>query len=428
LVQLGMMTMGTVDVMMLGRVSEQALAAGALGNSISFGALVFGMGVLFALDPLIAQAWGARNHVALARHLQRGMVLAVAMCVPMGIFLWDIRWLLELLRQDPSIREPAAAYIRAIIPGMPGFLLFVAARQTLQAMSRVRQALWAIFIANVVNAAANYALIFGNWGFPRLEVVGSAWSTTVSRWAMCIAVLTIAAPSLRPYLTGLRRSVLAPSSYGPLVRLGIPIGLQVSLEMSMFLSVTLMMGNLGARELAAHQIALVLAAMSFMVPLGISGAAAARVGNAIGRGDPVGARRSAVTALALGVCVMTVSAMAFWLFPSFLARLFTPEAAVVALAATLLPVAALFQIFDGLQVVSAGILRGAADTRLPAIIALIGFWGLGLPLAYALGIFLGWGPVGLWWGLTLGLASVAVLLVLRLRWVLRGDLAAYEAL
>ncbi len=413
--QMGMMLMGTVDAMMLGRVSEHALAAGALGNVITFGMMIFAMGMLMALDPLVSQAYGAGDQVAVARHLQRGWVMALGLSVPLGLVMWDMEEILIFLGQDPAIIEPTAAYIRSMIPGVPAFLLFVANRQSLQAMSHVNQAMVAMVAANVANVVANYALIFGHWGFPALGVVGSGWATTLCRIALLITLLTLSWPILKPYLAGVRRRVLDWRTYGDLIRLGIPIAFQLSVEIWLFNAVALMIGNLGARELAAHQIALTLAAMAFMVPMGIAGAAATRVGNAIGRRDSNGARLSAKASLGLGAAVMTISASAFAFFPELLARLFTPEEPVIALAATLLPIAALFQIFDGIQVVGAGVLRGAADTRVPAIFATIGYWALGLPLAWWLGLHTDMGPRGMWWGLTLGLSSVAVLFLFRIR-------------
>ena len=311
------------------------------------------------------------------------------------------------------------------MPGIAAFLFYTVLRQTLQAMSQTRQALIAILVGNVANVAANYSLIFGHWGAPELGVLGSGLATSISRWVMLVILAVAGWPVLSRYFRDLRRAILHPATYLPLVRLGIPVGLQVSLEMWLFTTVALLMGNLGARELAAHQIALNLAALSFMVPLGIAGAAATRVGNAIGRGDAEGTRRSAAVCLGLGAGVMTVSALAFALLPRPLARLFTPEMAVVELAAVLLPIAALFQVFDGLQVVAAGILRGAADTRVPALIAFIGYWLLGLPVAWLLGVHLGFGPTGLWWGLTLGLAAAAILFLLRIRVTLRDEVARY---
>ena len=424
LVQVGMMFLGVVDAMMLGRHSELALAAGALGNSVGFGLTSFPMGILMALDPLVAQAFGAGRHGRVGRHLKRGLILAAALSVPLSLTMWRTEGALRFVGQRPEIITESAAYIRTLIFGNLPFLLFIVLRQTLQAMSLVRPAVIAIVIANVFNVFANYALIFGHFGLPALGVVGSAYATSLSRWVMFLCLLAAAWQLLRPYLSGSWSAARALGFYWQTLRLGIPIGVHTSLEMWLFMTVALMMGNLGARELAAHQIALSLAALSFMMPLGISGAAATRVGNAIGRKDPLAARRAAGVCLALGVAVMSVSALTFWLAPGLLSRLFTNEAGVIAVAVTLLPIAAAFQIFDGLQVVSLGALRGAADTRFPAVIALVGFWFLGLPLAAYLGYQTGLGPRGLWWGITLGLSSVAILLLFRLRFRFSSPLVA----
>ncbi len=414
LVQVGQMLMGVVDTMMLGRVSELALAAGALGNSVAFGLVVLPMGMLMALDPLVAQAWGGGDRRRLGRIFQQGLILATVLTVPLSLAMWDTEGALAALGQKPELLAGSSSYLRAVVPGNLPFLLFVAVRQTLQAMSMVRPAVIAIVVGNVANVVANYALIFGHFGFPRLGVVGSGLSTSFSRWVMLAVLLAAAARQVRPHLQ-VRRSAWRLGGLAHLLRLGIPIGVQLSLEMWLFMAVALMMGAMGARELAGHQIALNLAAITYMVPLGVAGAAATRVGNAIGRGSQTDARRSAAVTLCVGAAVMSVSAAAFSLFPGFLARLFTPGPEVIATAALLIPIAGAFQIFDGLQVVAAGVLRGIADTRVPAFFALVGYWFLGLPLAWLLAFRTELGPRGLWWGLTLGLASAAVMLLGRVR-------------
>jgi MATE family multidrug resistance protein len=350
-------------------------------------------------------------------------VLAVLLCAPLALVLWHIRGLLDLLGQQPAVAARSAAYIRAVVPGLPAFLLYATLRRTLQAMSLMRPAVVAMIIANVANVLGNYALIYGHWGAPALGVVGSGIATSISRWVMLLAIIVAARHILRPYTGQLVRLPFRLRSLLQPLRIGLPIGVQSSLEIWMFTAVALMMGHLGARELAAHQISLNLAAIAFMVPLGLSGAASTRVGNAIGRRDMPSARRAALVCLLLGGGVMTISALAFWLIPGILSRLYTPDTAVIALASMLLPIAALFQVFDGLQVVGSGVLRGAADTRAPAAMALVGFWLIGLPLAYLLAFRAGAGPRGLWLGLTLGLASVAILILVRVVRRFSADIA-----
>jgi MATE family multidrug resistance protein len=290
----------------------------------------------------------------------------------------------------------------------------------LQAGSVVRPAVIAVAASNLINVVANYGLVFGGFGLPALGVYGSGLATSIARWSLFLVLLASGGSSLRRLLVGrlgwrLFARALDPREHAPTFRLGLPIALHNAAEFWVFSAVGLMMGSLGALQFAAHQIALNLAALTFMVPLGIASAAATRVGNAVGRLDGPGVRRSARVALVLGGGVMAGSATVFALAPRLLSRAYTPDLEVVALAALLLPIAAVFQVADGLQVVAAGVLRGAADTTWPAVIALIGFWGVGLPLGWLLAYRYGLGPVGLWWGLSAGLIATAMALGLRVR-------------
>ena len=412
--QVGMMFMGLVDTMMLGRLSAEALAAGALGNSISIALSIFPMGVLLALDPLVGQAFGAGDPLRVATRFQQGLVVATAMGLPHALLMWWGNIPLQLSGQAPEMVDLASLYLRALIPGNMFFLLFVAMRQTLQAMSLVRPAVIAVFVANLVNVLANYTLIFGHFGFPALGVLGSGWATSISRFVMLLVLLAAGYRQLR-FAFARSSKVWRFRGYRQLLKIGIPSGIHISIELWLFVAVALMMGNLGINELAAPQITFNLAAITFMVPLGISGAAATRVGNAVGRGDAPGARRAAVVCLGLGAAIMSLFALTFLLIPGLLSRLFTEDPEVISVAVLLIPIAAAFQIFDGLQVVSVGSLRGAADTRFPAFIALVGFWLFGLPLGWWFAYPRGLGAAGLWWGLTTGLGMVACLLLIRLR-------------
>jgi MATE family multidrug resistance protein len=422
-VQLGSMLMGVVDTIMLGHLSAEALAAGALGHSTNITLLMFGLGTLAALDPLISQAYGAREPEAVGAHLQRGMLLALALSLPMGLLLWDIAPLLRAVGQPEAVIGDAAAYARGIVWGVPAYFLFMVVRQTLQAMSMVRPAGWAIVVGNILNALLDWVLIFGHLGFPVLGVAGSAYATSTARWLMLAWLVFASRRQLAPYWRGFTAEAVRLSSYLRLLRIGVPIGLHQSIEILLFASAGLLMGRMGVAQLAGHQITLNLASLSFMVPLGISGAATTRVGNAIGRQDMPGARRAASACLILGGAVMVLFALLFGVFPETLARIYTQDPATIAMAMILLPVAAMFQVFDGLQVVSVGVLRGAADTAVPAVLAFLGFWAVGLPSGWFLGFRLGFGAPGIWWGLTLGLAAVAGLLLLRIAARFRGHIA-----
>ena len=421
IVQVGLMFMGVVDSLMVGRVSAQALAAVALGNLYFYGITIFGHGLLLALDPIVAQAVGARDEPAIARGVQRGILLAAGLTVGTTILLLLAGPLLALLQQPPDVAAVSGAYVRAVAPAQLPFYLFVVLRSVLQARHRVAPLVAVIVIANLMNAGLNWVFVFGHLGSPALGVVGSGMATCISRWAMPVLLLAATWRELKPDLLPWRPEVLAWPPLRRTIALGAPIGLQMQLEYGVFAVAGVMTGWMGTDQLAGHQVALNLASLAFMVPLGISSAAAVLVGNAVGRGDMPEARRAALAALACGVVFMSASALTMLSLPGTLSRVYTADLGVIAVASALIPIAGVFQVFDGLQVVSIGILRGAGDTRAPMTINLIGFWLLGLPVSWWLGLHLSQGPRGVWWGLTTGLIIVATILVLRVRARLSGQ-------
>jgi multidrug resistance protein, MATE family len=421
-VQVGLMMMGVVDTLMVGRVSAAALAAVALGNIYFFSVAIFGMGVLFALDPVISQAVGARDDRAIARGIQRGLILALILAVLSLIPLLMVEPLVVLLQQPADVVPMAAGYVHAATPGILAFLAFVVLRQTLQAMDLVRPIVITIVLANLVNVALNWVLVFGRFGFPALGPVGTGWASTISRWTMLLVLVALTLPRLGPYLRPAGREVLRPRPLGRMLRLGIPVGAQLELEVGAFAVVALVMGWLGTAEMAGHQVAINLASLTFMVPLGIAQAASVRVGQSVGRGAPGGARRAARAAIFAGAAFMSLTAVAFMTLPGPLTALYTSEPDVVLIAIALIPIAGVFQVFDGLQVVSAGVLRGIGDTTAPFVANLVAFWGIGMPVGLYLCFRTPAGPPGLWWGLVAGLATVAIFLVARVRLRMKRDL------
>lgn len=421
-VQVGMMAMGVVDTIMVGHLSADALAAVALGNVYYFGASIFGMGALMALDPVVAQAVGAGDVEGAARGIQRGMLLGLLLCVPTGLLLWPAPAILGWLGQPEGVVPLAGAYARVCIPGNLGMFAFVVLRQSLQALGRMRPIVITIVVANLANVLLNWLFIFGHGGFPAMGAVGAAWATTASRTLMAALLLALAWPVLRPYVRPFRRAALDPAPLGRMLRLGAPIGVQHQLEYGVFAVVGLLMGSMGVDQVAGHQVALNLASLTFMVPLGLSAAAAVVVGHAVGRGDVTGAWESAQSALLLAIGFMGASALVFLILPGPLARLYTSVPEVLAVAGTLIPLAGVFQVFDGIQVTSIGILRGLGDTRTPMVAGILGFWALGLPVSLLLTFRLHLGPAGLWWGLVLGLVIVATYLLVRVRRKLRQPL------
>jgi len=422
-VQVGMMLLGVVDTMVVGRLSSEALAAVALGHVAIIAVSSFGIGMLLALDPLVSQAVGAGDAVAVRSSVQRGMFLAVGLMVPTTLLLLPVETALTLLRQPPETVPIASAYVWICIPGILPYYGFAVLRQSLQAMGRLRPIVFTIVVVNLFNLLADWVLVFGFGPIPQLGAVGSAWATTTARTLLFVVLLIAARGELAPLLGQLDRSVFRLQPLWRTVRLGAPIGLQVQLELLTFTAIALLMGGLGTVQMAAHQVAINLASLTFMVPLGVSSAAAVLVGRAIGAGDAGGARRAAAAGLMIGGSFMTLMAALFVGAPRLLARAYTSVEEIVFLAAVLIPIAGCFQIFDGLQVVSAGVLRGAGDTRAPLIVNIVGFWCLGLPTSLVLAFRLGFGPQGLWWGLVVGLGAVAVFLISRVAWKFRDEIA-----
>jgi MATE family multidrug resistance protein len=422
LAQVGLMLMGVVDTLMVGRVSAEALAAVALGNLYFTTLVVPASGTLMVLDAVVAQAVGARDHEAVARGIQRGFLLAVAIGVVMSVLLVPVRPMLVLFHQPPALIPVASSYVLISIFGVFPFLAFVVLRQSLQAMGKLRVLIAVIVVANLTNALLNWVFVYGHFGSPAMGAPGSAWATVVSRWLMSILLLGFGWRALRPALVPWRRETFHVAPLRAMLRLGIPIGLQQGLEFGAFSAIGVLMGVLGTVQMAAHQIAINIASLTFMVPLGVGAAAAVRVGHAAGAGDEEAARESARAALVCGVGFMMCAAAVFLLVPGAIAAQYTSDVPVAALAAALIPVAGVFQVFDGIQAVSAGILRGLGDTRVPFAINLAGFWLAGFPVSIALGFYTRLGAVGLWWGFVAGLGVVAALLVLRVRNRMRGKI------
>jgi multidrug resistance protein, MATE family len=422
LVQVGVMAMGFVDTLMVGHVSAAVLAAVALGNIYFFNVSIFGTGTLMALDPIVSQAVGAGDERAIATATQRGAVLAVGISVATMLALLPAAQILRFLHQPEEVAAEAGAYLLISAGGVLPFFAFILFRQTLQALGRVAPIVWTIVLSNVLNAALNWVFVYGHLGSAPLGARGSALATLISRWAMAVALLVLAYGELMPRFVARVDGALDRVALWSMLKLGMPIGAQQMLEAAAFGAIGLLMGVLGTRELAAHQVAITLAALTFMVPLGVGAAASVRVGRAVGAGDLAGAQAAVRAAYLCGVGFMCVTALMFLLVPRQLAAMMTSDPEIIGIAATLIPVAGAFQVFDGGQAVGAGVLRGFGDTRVPLIAMLGGYWLLGLPISAGLGLRTELREVGLWWGFVASLGVVALGLFLRVRVLLRRDL------
>lgn len=414
--QLGQIGMTTADTIMVGPLGAQPLAAVGLGSALHHFVLILSTGVVMGMVPLVTQAYGAGNIDQCRRVFVQGCWLALLLSVPVGLFCVVGREVSLILGQDAAVAELTGAYMQALALSIPPALLFVAARQYLEGMGHATAPMVITFIGLGLNIVANRVFIYGvgDW-IPALGVVGSGWATTVVRYVMLVGVIVFLAAhrTLRP-LHGVSRRPARPLLARMLI-IGGPVGAQFGLEVGLFSFAAIMMGWLGPVELAAHQVTINLAATTFMVALGTSMAGSIRVGQHIGAGRPHAVRRAVLATYVLATGFMLCCAVLFLLVPRQLIGLYTPHTDVIALGAQLLLVAAAFQLFDGAQVSGMSVLRGAADTRAPMVIAAVGYWGVGLPVGYLLAFRGGYGPIGVWIGLSFGLGAVAILLIYRVR-------------
>ncbi|HKV03943.1 MAG TPA: MATE family efflux transporter [Candidatus Acidoferrales bacterium] len=413
--ELGWMTMGIVDTMMVGRQSNSAIAIGAvsLGSIVYYVVAIFGTGLMLGLDTLVSHSYGAGDIHDAHRSLVNGVYLSLGMApVLMGVIrLWEP--VLRSLDIQPAVLSQAIPYLRALNWSTLPLLLYFASRRYLQGISLARPVMFSLVSANLVNVVGNWALIYGHLGLRAMGTVGSGWSTCVARTYMAVFLLAYCLYYDLRYKTGLRQASRLPHlpRVWRLVSLGFPAAMQLAFEVGVFAAATALIGKLGAVPLASHQIALNTASFTYMVPLGLGSAAAVRVGQALGRKDPAGASRAGWTAMVLGASFMTCTALAFWFVPHLIVRVYTPDPAVIQAASDLLFVAAFFQLFDGLQAVATGALRGAGDTRTPMIWSSAIYWLVGLPLGAYLCFPVGWGAAGLWTGLCVALILIGIALL-----------------
>ena len=418
--QLAHISMGFVDTVMVGRLGPEALAGVALGNTVFFFFAIMGMGMVRAVGPMVSQAVGAEDPAAVGRSVRQGLWLAGGLGLVILLILSNVEPVLRWTGQEPTAIAGATAYLDAIRWGILPFLGFAALRSFVEGLSRPLPVTIISFVGVAVNIGANELLMFGRWGVPALGLAGTGWASTIV-FSVLFGALAVLVHRAAPFaehgvFTRLRKPV---SSYlRELVWVGAPMGASRGIESSLFMVTTVMMGTLGTTALAAHQIAIQCAAFAFMVPLGVGMAGTVRVGQAAGARDESGARRAGGVAMGLATLSMVGTAVLFWTLPRPLAGLYLDlsdpgNAEVIALAVQLLGVAAVFQLFDGLQVAAHGALQGLKDTRVPMGIAAVTYWGIGLGTGYLWGVRGGGGPEALWWGLVAGLAAAAVLLVAR---------------
>jgi MATE family multidrug resistance protein len=413
LAELGWVTMGLVDTLMVGGLGPEAIGAVGIGTSLFMGVCIFAMGLLLGLDTLVAQSFGAGRVDECHRWLAHGIVLSMLLTAPVMLVLRLLSSALGAWGLNPVVLELLRPYLDALTWSVLPLLLYASFRRYLQGIGAVRPVMVALITANLVNLFFNWVLIYGRLGAPRMGVNGSAWATVIARIGMAAVLFAVILQRERGRRPGLFETPvrIEIARMRRLLSLGFPAASQVTLEVGVFAAATALAGKLAPASLAAHQIAINIIAFTFMVPLGVASAGAVRVGQAVGRRDGAGAVRSGWTALLFGTLFMSCAAVVFLLAPRALIGAFTPDAAVIQTGVSLLFVGALFQLFDGVQGVATGVLRGLGDTGTPMLWNLAAHWFIGLPVGYALCFVAGYGVIGLWWGLSLGLVICGVALL-----------------
>jgi MATE family multidrug resistance protein len=420
LTQLVQVLVHTTEVLLLGRLGAAPLAAATLAAALFHTGMMFGIGVASATAPLVAQARGARQPRLIRRIVRQGLWATLALTLPLMAALWFARPVLAAMGQDPALLPMTEAYMRHAVWGMPFAVGFIVLRSFTSAFGKTAAVLGAALVAGLLNVPLSIGLIFGRFGLPAMGTAGAGTAVAIT-FALMFLLLLAYCLSVRPF----RRFAVLGRFWRPdlptfreILRVGLPIGGAVLMETGLFAISTLLMGLVGTAQLAAHQVALQLASIAFMVPLGVSHAATIRVGLAAGAGDGEGARLSGWVACGLGVAFMGTMALVFWTLRAPLAGLFldpgTAEgAAALAYAVVFLRVAAVFQLVDGLQVIGIASLRGLKDTTVPMWLAGFGYWLVGFPICAVLGFMTPLGGIGIWIGLAFALATVAVVMILR---------------
>jgi MATE family multidrug resistance protein len=414
LAEVGWMSMGLVDTVMVGQLGPAAIAATGMGSGVFTAIVIFGMGLMLGLDAFVSQAHGAGDDRECLLWLHQGVWLACGVAPIAMLLAWGLYGTLDYWGLHPETRRLVGPYLRAIAFGALPLLVYASFRRYLQGMHVVRPIMIALVTANLINAAGNWVLIYGNLGMPALGVEGSAWATNAARVYM--AVFLYLAIRVEHHRRG-HRHPKVPLGFDRdrirrLIALGAPAASQVALEVGVFALATALAGRLDPVSSGAHQIALNIASLAFMVPLGLASSAAVRVGFAFGAGDRPRAALAGWTALATGAAIMTAFGLALFLWPVWLLRVFTADQRIIDIGVSLLGIAAAFQLFDGTQAVATGALRGISETRMPMIVNVIGHWFLGLPVGYLLCFRFGWGVRGLWIGLSIGLVVTALVLTM----------------
>ena len=413
--QLGHVLVGVVDSLMVGQLGVFPLAAVTLANGIFYFFMTFGLGISYAITPLVAEADGQGDKVRSGNVLKHGILINTITAAILFLAIWIMTGQLDHFGQDENVVEQAIPYLFVIGLSLIPFMLFQTFRQFCEGLSETKLPMYVSIIANVLNVVLNYILIFGKLGFEPMGLLGAGVATFISRTVMAIilAVYLYSSSKYKPYWAGIKLAVLNKLLVVKMLKIGVPAGLQFIFEVGAFVLAAFMMGWINAKTLAAHQIAINLASISYMMATGLAAAATIRVGNQLGRKDIPTMRTATNTIFIMVAIFMTSCAILFVIGRFWLPTIYIDDNEVIGIASSLIAVAALFQLSDGIQVVGLGALRGMSDVKVPTYITFVAYWVLGLPIGYVLTFELGMGPNGIWFGLTIGLTIAAVLVYRR---------------
>lgn len=416
---LGHLMVGLVDDIMVGQLSPIHLAATSLGNSFFFIAFSIGLGFSFAITPLIAESDGENNIRKGRSFFQHGVILTTILGVVMFIFLLLAKPILYHLDQPVEVVELAIPYYEIVAISMIPIMIFQGFKQFADGLAQTRYPMYATIVTNIINVVLNFLLIYGLWFFPRLEIVGAAIGTLVSRFSLVIIMFYFFRKNevFKPFLIRIKKAHFEWKVFKKIIDLGFPSALQMVFEIGIFSATVILAGTLGAFPQAANQIAIKLATATFMIAAGLSVATTIRIGNMKGMGDYIELRRIAFSNFLLVFFIMSFFSVVLLLFRNYLPLMFTNNLEVITIAAQLLIIAALFQISDGFQVVFLGALRGLQDVKIPSYLTFIAYWIIGFPISYILGILLNFEAIGIWIGLFAGLTASAIMLFIRFNYL-----------
>ncbi len=413
--QLGFIMMGVVDSIMVGSVGAVPLAAASVGNSLFILISIVGLGISIAVTPLVAIAVGGKRYEECGILFRQSLLINVITGFIIAMAIWGASFLLVYIDQPPEVVAQAQSYTRILgFSGIP-YMVFASYKQFIEGFSVMRPSMFVVLLANIVNIFSNWLLIFGKAGLPQLGLDGAGWATFISRVFMAVIMMiyVMQAEYFKRYDVTFHFKSINTKIIKKILALGLPSGIQYFFEIGAFSFAVVMVGWLGTYQLAAHQIAINLASISFMCALGVSAAGSIRVGNAVGRKNIEETRRAGFTAIIISGSIMGTFGIIFIIFRNILPAFYIDNPEVISIASTILIIAALFQMFDGVQAVGIGVLRGMTDVKGPTLITFIAYWVVALPAGYLLGFTYDYGIVGVWVGLLLGLAASAALLTVR---------------